>query len=124
MSASAPALAATPIDVVAGLDEDVLAALGDFDLRGATQAICAAVDALNRELEATRPWELIRLAVPRNAGLEQQLSRYLASVQVIASAVRPIVPELADRLDSLLRDGPQVVQPRLADRRQAELVNG
>ena len=115
---------ATPIDAVAGLDEDVLAAVANFDLRGATLAICAAVDALNRDLEATRPWELVRLAVPRNAGLDELLSRYLASVQVIATAIRPIVPELADRLDCLLRDGPQVVQSRLAEHRPAELVNG
>ena len=112
---------ATPIDAVAGLDEDVLAALSEFDQRGATQAICDAVDALNRELEVTRPWELIRLAVPRNAALDRLLVRYLASVRVIATAIRPIVPALAERLDSVLRDGPQVVQPRLAEPRAAVL---
>ena len=64
---------ATPIDAVAGLDEDVLDALGAFNLRGATQAICTAVDALNRDLETTRPWELIHLAAPANAGLTRLL---------------------------------------------------
>jgi methionyl-tRNA synthetase len=106
---------ATPIDAVAGLDEDVLGALADFDLRAATQAISAAVDALNRELEATRPWELIRLAAPANAQLADVLTRSLASLRVIAAAIRPIVPALAERLDTLLRDGPRVVQPRLAE---------
>ena len=106
----------TPIDGVAGLDEDVLGALGDFDLRGATQAICAAVDALNRALEATRPWELFHLAAPANAHLDELLGRYLASVEVIAAAVRPIVPALARRLQALLVEGPQLVQPRLAMR--------
>ena len=77
---------ATPIDGVAGLDEDVLGALAEFDLRGATEAICAAVDALNRDLETTRPWELIRLATPANRRLEELLARYLASVWVIAAA--------------------------------------
>jgi methionyl-tRNA synthetase len=114
---------ATPIDAVAGLDEDVLAALGNFDLRGATQAICAAVDGLNRELESTRPWELLSLAAPANARLVELLSRYLASVRVIATAIRPIVPALAGRLDSVLRDGPQVVQSRLSERPPAELVS-
>ncbi len=111
---------ATPIDGVAGLDEDVLGALAAFDLRGATEAICAAVDALNRDLETTRPWELIRLATPANRRLEELLGRYLASLGVIAAAVRPIVPALAGRLESLLVEGPQVVQTRLAGHRAAE----
>ena len=62
-----------------------------------TQAICNAVDALNRDLETTCPWELIRLAAPANAGLTRLLRRYLASVRVIAAAVRPIAPDLAAR---------------------------
>ena len=111
---------ATPIDGVAGLDEDVLGALAAFDLRGATEAICAAVDALNRDLETTRPWELIRLATPANRRLEELLGRYLASLGVIAAAVRPIVPALAGRLESLVVEGPQVVQTRLAGHRAAE----
>ena len=105
---------ATPIDGVAGIDEDVLGALAAFDLRGATEAICAAVDALNRDLETTRPWELIRLATPANRRLEELLGRYLASLGVIAAAVRPIVPALAGRVESLLVEGPQGVQTRLA----------
>jgi methionyl-tRNA synthetase len=115
---------ATPIDAVAGLDEDVLAALAEFDLRGATEAIGAAVDALNRALEATRPWELVSRAAPANAQLTRLLTRYLASVRVVASAVRPIVPAFADRLESLLRDGPRVVQPRLAAPRPAAVAVG
>ena len=75
---------ATPIDAVAGLDDDVLAALADFDLRGATQAISAAVAALNRDLETTRPWELIRPGC--SAGnVDRLLGRHLASVSVIAA---------------------------------------
>jgi methionyl-tRNA synthetase len=102
-----PDRAATPIDAVAGLDEDVLAALGGFDLRAATQAIIAAVDALNRELETTRPWQ-------PTAGVDQLVGRYLASLEVIAAAVRPVVPALADRLARLLDGADGVVQPRVA----------
>jgi methionyl-tRNA synthetase len=114
-SGVAPDAAATPIDAVAGLDEDVLALLSAFDLRGATRAICAAVDALNRELETTRPWERIGASRTADAGVERLLGRYLASARVIADALEPIVPALSARLHRLLADGHAtlVVQPRL-----------
>ena len=114
---------ATPIDAVAGLDEDVLAALADFDLRGATQAINATVAALNRELETTKLWKLIPPDDSAGKAVDGLLRRYLASVAVIAAAARPLVPALAERVDELLDAGPGVVQHRLAPGRSAALVD-
>jgi methionyl-tRNA synthetase len=105
---------ATPIDGVAGLGEDVLAALASFELRGATQAIVGAVDALNRDLDTVRPWEQLTGGASPHAGLARLLRRYLASVAEIAAALRPIVPALAARVDASVGGDPVIVQPRLA----------
>jgi methionyl-tRNA synthetase len=117
---------ATPIDAVAGLDEDVLAALVAFDLRGAAQAISAAVDALNRELETNRPWERIGESRRADADVARLLGRYLASLSAIAGALEPIVPALAARLRHLLADdhGAFVVQPRLTIAGEEERCGG
>ncbi len=117
---------ALPIDGVVDLDADVLAALCDFDLRGAAKLVRDAVDAINADLEATKPWEIAKLAAAgargARANLDHVLSRHLASARIIAAAVRPIVPELADRLASQLADGDDglpAANPVYARREQA-----
>jgi methionyl-tRNA synthetase len=101
---------ALPVDGIVDLDADVSDALAEFDLRRASQLVCDAVDALNGDLEGTRPWELGRLAdsgsTAARANLDHVLSRQLASVRRIAGAVAPIVPELARRLREQLAAGP------------------
>jgi methionyl-tRNA synthetase len=101
---------ALPVDGVVDLDAEVSDALAEFDLRRASQLVRDAVDALNADLEGTRPWELGRLAdsgsAAVRANLDHVLSRQLASVRRIAVAVAPIVPELARRLRDQLTAGP------------------
>jgi methionyl-tRNA synthetase len=101
---------ALPVDGVVDLDADVSDALADFDLRRASRHVRDAVDALNADLEGTRPWELGRLAASGStaarANLDHVLSRHLASVRRIAAAVAPIVPDLARRLREQLAAGP------------------
>lgn len=100
---------ALPVDGVVDLDADVADALADFDLRKASQLVRDAIDALNLDLEATRPWELGRLAAgstAARANLDHVLSRQLASVRRIEAAVTPIVPDLARRLREQLAAAP------------------
>lgn len=101
------AATAWPIASVVGLEADVLAALVDFDHRGACRLIVDAVAALNRDLEATTPWRLAkRLGAEAPGGdhgetvaeLERVLARQVATARLIAAALAPIVPDLADRL--------------------------
>ena len=100
---------ALPVDGVVDLDAEVSDALAEFDLRRASQLVRDAVDALNADLEGTRPWELGRLAdtgsTAARANLDHVLSRHLASVRRIAVSVAPIVPELARRLCDQLTAG-------------------
>jgi methionyl-tRNA synthetase len=103
--------AALPVDGAIDVDVDVLARLHDFDLRAATRLIRDAIDALNADIEATRPWEIARLAAAGVAGaranLDHVLSRQIAGARAIALALAPIVPGLARRLTDQLteRDG-------------------
>lgn len=109
---------ALPIDRIVDLEAAVLDALLDFDLRSAAQLVRDAVDALNRDLEETKPW---RLATFANAAahLDHVLSRHLASARAIARSLRPLVPTLAGRLIDQLGTGvdgiaePQPVYARL-----------
>jgi methionyl-tRNA synthetase len=89
-----PETGAAPLEAAAELPATVLERLGRFDRRGATDAIVAAVDALNRDLEATAPWRLAKQ--PGRAGeVDILLDRYHRSAAQIGAALEPIVPELA-----------------------------
>lgn len=108
----APEPNALPIDAVIGLEADVRDALADFDLRRATGLVGAAIDAVNADLEATRPW-----ARPPDRHLDHVLSRHLASVAAISRAVHPIVPTTAARVAhqlATLAPGPTVARLELA----------
>lgn len=98
--AALDAAAAWPIAPVVGLEADVLAALADFDHRGACRLIVDAIAALNRDLEATAPWRLAKRLDDAEAAaeLERVLARQVATARLIAAALAPIVPGLSDRL--------------------------
>jgi methionyl-tRNA synthetase len=99
-----------PIAAVAGLEGDVADRLDRFDLTGAARAVAGAVTALNRDLEATRPWT--RRA--DGAALDTLLDRHVASARCIARAARPIVPGLAARLLAQLPDDRRLPEPEPA----------
>jgi methionyl-tRNA synthetase len=101
-----------PLAVVAGLEADVADRLDRFDLTGATRAIAAAVTALNRDLEATRPWTLTGRTDA--SALDLLLARHVASARCIARAARPIVPALAARLLTQLPDDRRLPEPEPA----------
>ncbi|HEX6236121.1 MAG TPA: methionine--tRNA ligase [Acidimicrobiales bacterium] len=97
-----PAAGGAPLAAVRGLEQEVADAIADFDLRGATRRIVDAVATLNRDLEATRPWEVARAGDDGDRGrqgeLDALLARHVATARRIARAARPIVPDLAARL--------------------------
>ena len=74
--------------------DDVLAA---FDLRAATEALIALIDAVNREVETTRPWELLR-APEANERARAVLAPLVGAVRVIGNELEPFVPALAARV--------------------------
>ena len=103
-----PGPGADPLDEVRHLEPSVAVALAALDLREAARLIREAVAALNRDLEATRPWELARAEAGGGrplAGLDVLLARHAAGARAVAAAARPIVPGLAGRLLDQLRPG-------------------
>jgi methionyl-tRNA synthetase len=103
--------------LVAGLEDDVTDRLERFDLTGATRAIAAAVTALNRDLETTRPWTLTGRTDA--SALDVLLARHVASARCIARSARPIVPALAGRLLAQLPDDRPLPEPEPAFARRS-----
>jgi methionyl-tRNA synthetase len=88
-----PDVPALPVSAAADVEREVAARIAEFDLRGATGAINAAVAALNQDLEATKPWRL-----GGSDALDEVLARHVVTARSIARAARPIVPDLTARL--------------------------
>jgi methionyl-tRNA synthetase len=107
---------AAPIDGLEHLATDVLGALSGFDLRGGARLITDAVDALNRDLDATQPWKLAAQAATDDALAQRRidvlLARQLASARAIASALAPIVPGTSAALVEQLGAGGEVGDAR------------
>ena len=110
-----------PIPAVTGLAGNVAGAIADFDHRGATELLLEAVDALNRDLQVTTPWQLAASDRPADqAKLDALLVQYLVSARTIAAALAPIAPSLSARLLDVLGDpnapGPPVPRLELSPR--------
>ena len=110
-----------PIPAVTGLAGNVARAIADFDHRGATELLLEAVDALNRDLQVTAPWQLAASDRPADqALLDALLVQYLVSARTIAAALAPIVPSLSARLLDVLdapgASGPPVPRLELSPR--------
>jgi methionyl-tRNA synthetase len=100
-----------PIPAVTGLAGNVARAISDFDHRSAAELLLEAVDALNRDLQVTAPWQLAASDRPADAALlDALLVQYLVSARTIAAALAPIVPSLSIRLLDVL-DAPGVSDP-------------
>jgi methionyl-tRNA synthetase len=100
-----PRTCAGPLPAVTGLAASVEQHLAVPDRRAACHAINDAVDALNRDLEATRPWTLAKQPETGDR-LDALLDCYLQTATVIGAALGPILPTLARRvLDQLDRSG-------------------
>ncbi|MFJ3670604.1 methionine--tRNA ligase [Streptomyces sp. NPDC090106] len=71
-------------------------ALEGFDFRRALRAVREIVEAANRCVEATRPWELARAGEAER--LDAVLGALVAACRVLAGELRPFVPESAERI--------------------------
>jgi methionyl-tRNA synthetase len=100
-----PNRAREPLPGTTTLIETVATALADFDRRRATERITAAIDAVNRHIETAAPWKLLREPGAAN-DLTEILDTYLASLEQVAEAIRPVTPELADRAIQVLKQSP------------------
>jgi methionyl-tRNA synthetase len=121
-----PAGGAGPLaDRLGRLSAEVDAALESFDFRTAVGVVMNAVDAANRLVNRTRPWELARTG--RSAELEAVLAALVDACRTVACELSPFVPGLAGRIAHQLGDGgvelPQAeaVFPRLGPAHGGEL---
>ena len=90
-------------------------ALDRFDFAGALKAVWMRVDDVNREIDAVRPWELLKKR--KTEMLRQHLSAWVASVRAISWVLRPFLPGTAGSIEaslsrSAIRKG-QPLFPRL-----------
>ncbi|MET0895302.1 MAG: methionine--tRNA ligase [Acidimicrobiia bacterium] len=88
---------AEPIAETAGVGASVAEAIRDFRLRDATRVAVEAIDALNRNIDATKPWAIAKDPA-RIDELRELLARQLATARAVAVAIEPIVPTFAQRL--------------------------
>jgi methionyl-tRNA synthetase len=97
----------------AELSDHIDHALRRFDLRAATGALCAVVDAGNRLIEAERPWELARRG--ETARLDATLAALVGTCRALAAELEPFLPGGARRVREQLASGgrPRPVFPRL-----------
>lgn len=96
---------AAPLPEIVDLSERTRQLIGRFELRQAAQAIVDALGTLNQHLEETTPWRLT--ADPADAPeFDAVISTQLESARVIADALRPITPTLAERARRLLAASP------------------
>lgn len=113
---------AAPLEAVADLPERTRQLIGSFQLRQAAQAIVDAVGVLNQHLEETAPWSLAKEPAAASE-LDNVLSTQVATARIIAHALAPITPDLADRARRQLTAEPALPphKPLIARR---ELVQG
>ncbi len=77
---------------------DVSAALDRFDFAGALRAIWVRIGKLNREIDAARPWELLKKQ--KSERLNEHLSAWIGSVLGISRGLRPFLPGTACRIET------------------------
>lgn len=75
---------------------DLNGALDRFDFAGALRMIWQRIGMLNREIDAARPWELLKR---QKAGrLSEHLSAWVGTVLDISRVLRPFLPGTAKRI--------------------------
>jgi methionyl-tRNA synthetase len=101
---SAPGTIVPPVRLQATIDD----AIDAFDLRAATGALTAEIDAVNRAIEQAQPWTL------RGDARDELLGPLHATTCAIVDELAPFVPDLAARASDRLggRQEPPVY-PRL-----------
>ncbi|MET7743729.1 methionine--tRNA ligase [Streptomyces sp. NPDC005385] len=100
-SGAEPAVASLE-DVCRGVPGRIDAALEDYDFRGAVRAAWEIVEAANRCVDITRPWELAR-AEGRGDGaagrrLDDVLAALVTACRLLADELSPFVPGAAARI--------------------------
>jgi methionyl-tRNA synthetase len=81
------------------LHDAVDTAIAAFDLRAAAGEISAEIDAVNREIEVTRPWSLI------GSARERVVTGLSEATATIVEELQPFVPDLAARAAARLTGG-------------------
>ena len=96
-----------------GLRSYIDRSLAVFDFRAATEAICSAVTAANRFIEAERPWELAKREQDGDR-LDGVLATLVGACRRLTGELAPFLPEGSARLGAQLGDGGRVASPQPA----------
>lgn len=117
-----PEVDAGPVEGSEDLPHRVRRLILRFELRRSTQDIVDAVGALNQDLERTEPWNLAKDPA-RSDDLDSILARHVSTTRLIATALEPITPNLAQTIRRQLR-GPRLPPPAVAVNRLDSTANG
>lgn len=77
---------------------DLSAALDGFDFAGALRTIWLRIGELNREIDAARPWDLLKRQKAER--LTENLSAWVGSVLELSRVLRPFLPGTAKRIET------------------------
>ncbi|HEY8473697.1 MAG TPA: methionine--tRNA ligase [Natronosporangium sp.] len=95
----------TPLaEVVESAPKLVDAALADYDLRRACEAVWTIVTEANRTIERERPWELAKTGDRR--GLDAALAGLVAACRALAGELAPFLPDAARAIEGQCTAGP------------------
>ncbi len=80
------------------LPEGVVEAAGNFQFHKALRILWDRVRDLNREIESTRPWDLLNQGDTKL--LNRHLSTWIANIRAIAHGLTPFLPETAQKIQT------------------------
>ncbi len=80
------------------IPQDLSAALDGFDFAGALRTIWLRIGELNREIDAARPWDLLKRQKAER--LSEHLLAWIACVREISIVLRPFLPCTARRIET------------------------
>ncbi|MBL8829784.1 MAG: hypothetical protein JNM18_22585, partial [Planctomycetaceae bacterium] len=110
-------LASVPASERDRLDSEYESACREYRHDDALKAVWRRIDTVNRQIEATKPWETLQagdLAAVRTAVVP-----WLQDLSVIARQIEPFLPTTAGRIRGLLNANPLRTAEPLFPRRRA-----
>lgn len=80
------------------LPEGVVEAVSNFRFHKALRILWDRVRGLNRAIESTRPWDLLKQG--KKSDLKAHLSAWTATIRAVAHGLTPFLPETADKVQA------------------------
>ncbi|HEV2755657.1 MAG TPA: class I tRNA ligase family protein [Actinomycetota bacterium] len=90
-------------ELTAGLEEEVAAAMDEWRISDALEAVWKRVRRLNRYVEEQAPWKLAK-EDDREQDLDRVLASLIAGLRVVSEQLQPFLPETMGTLSEAVKD--------------------